>query len=377
MSPIPKTVPGPVARCWPILLLLPSLFATAAERPPIVSTRAASLASRTLRFRVSELPTNRIARDQILLPRAVIGTHPISVLRGRSGTWIRTNIDAREASDHAAVELLPGEQVILAEQESATGRTSPASVQRLGPGGATMPGVMLWRKPSGEVVQCELFLRPRRVPLPWDGTAQSFRGELVVGVDRSDGSSGALDTPTVVQLFASHAELDPGQVAISAAGTAGYQTVRVSCTRTEKDIQIDARSDFAPAGESYVLATEPLGLGTVIQQVLPAPVLMASILGGLAGGLLRLFRLRRWSAAKVATTLAQSLLSGLIAVCVVAAGLTFGAIQTGVAAGAAGGFALAALSGYSGTKLLDDWLARMPGRRAHGGKEGTESGGTG
>jgi hypothetical protein len=113
-----------------------------------------------------------------------------------------------------------------------------------------MPGVLIQtERASGstppEIIQGELFVRPRPMPLMWDTAQSCYAAKLVVGLDVTNQTrSMPLQTPITVQFFPSSSEIRPVSLVLTNTGAEGYREVDFYCRHRGEQARVTVRSDL-------------------------------------------------------------------------------------------------------------------------------------
>ncbi|HVR35809.1 MAG TPA: hypothetical protein VMS21_08155 [Methylomirabilota bacterium] len=148
-------------------------------------------------------------------------------------------------------------------------------------------------------------------------------------------------------------------------------TLRLSTTRgklePEGSMQIPAGSGMAAAslrssgsGTALVTASaDGLQATAEIRFIFPLAFIVATVIGGCAGGGGRFFRNPTRSRSKRARLIMEGCLVGAVAVAAVTAGMVIGGFPTPALGTELGAFVVAALSGYVGAPLLDRMVQRV------------------
>jgi hypothetical protein len=163
-----------------------------------------------LRYRVLGVDT---ATRRTISTNVVTGSEAMKV---RPATGTTTNAATRRPS---TIRILAPESVEATQPSVLSAAKAP------------MPSLILVPDASKDTdTIVELFVYAENVPLRWNTNLNAYACPLVVGVDVSDGQgSPALPTPLTFQLLAENCSLAPTRVTITNAGTAGSQTVTLTC----------------------------------------------------------------------------------------------------------------------------------------------------
>jgi hypothetical protein len=201
------------------------------------------------------------------------------------------------------------------------------------------------------------------VPTPWDNASNAYVTQLSVVFLTEDLDSGNALLPLTVEITGNNVKsIQPRKVELRKAGYDGSQDVLVMCDRYQPNVAVTAH--YLTTDTTRQLTLQRLTLWAMIQMIISAPMLFASLGGGLVGGLLRFFKGAKWKLPRILHYLAEGAVVGLVTVTMLLAGLldkrTVGMASSPQLVLA---FSLAAAAGSVGAHFLDAAISRLRGKK--------------
>jgi hypothetical protein len=201
-------------------------------------------------------------------------------------------------------------------------------------------------------------------PTPWDAASNAYVARLSVMFLSEDTSPNNPLLPLAVEFLGSNvSSIQPRKVELRQAGVGGSKEVLVVCDQYRPHVEVAAYYRMTNTTRELVL--QPLTASAMTQMIISRPMLFTALVGGLIGGLLRLFKACKWEPKRVLRYLAEGVAVGLVTVTMLLSGL----LHHQVAGMSAQpqlvlAFSLAATAGSVGAHFLDAAVARLRGKRA-------------
>ena len=224
----------------------------ASSAPGSVRVGPPSLIRTNVRYRVSSVDpaTRRLLSTNVATGAEVlsVGRRPVTATNGAS-------------------RQPPAIRVLAPQTPEAT------NVSVLSSSKAAMPAIILISDATKDTdTAVELFLYAESIPLRWNTNAKAYACPLVVGVDVSNGhGSMALPTPLTFQLLAQNCSVSPTRVTVTNTGTAGAQSVTLTCEDPRAEATVTAFYD--PSAPRKPLTVPCLReLGDIMIEAQPANI---------------------------------------------------------------------------------------------------------
>lgn len=182
------------------------------------------------------------------------------VVVNRGGTWEAASSAIERVGDTANLVVKPDRQYIVRAKVADVGRV-------LGQGKDYFPGLLIRTAPAAagavpKVLPGQLFLQPRRMPLPWDEERGGYATKLVVGLDLTNQAGSIPLNPAVtVQFFPTGSQVEPVRVVLTNTGAEGYREVELFCQRRDGTAAVTVRSDLGEV--HYADIRLDVGLGAL------------------------------------------------------------------------------------------------------------------
>jgi|GEM_PF-2481688 len=306
--------------------------------------------------------TGRAARVEVKLPRDLDRYH---VLEQRAqSTRVATNL-VSSSSNRFDAALAPGTTLMFMEKESRTDIATNASV-------VTKPLFSTFfvkstppehpGEPNRTATGTLTLLAD--MPTVWDVSSNAYVARLSVMFLSEDADAGNSLLPMAVEFRGNNVKsIEPRKVELQKAGVDGSEEVVVVCDQYLPQVEVTAYYQMTNTTRELVL--RPLTASAMTQMIISRPMLFASLVGGLIGGLLRLFKGPKWRAGRVVRYLAEGAAVGLVTVTMLLSGLLHGELA-GMAAQPqlVLAFSLAAAAGSVGAHFLDAAINRLRGKPA-------------
>jgi hypothetical protein len=201
------------------------------------------------------------------------------------------------------------------------------------------------------------------VPTPWDSASNAYVTRLSVMFLTEDAAPTNALLPLAVEFSGGNVKsIQPRKVELRKAGVDGSEEVLVTCDRYRPDVTITAY--YQTTNTTRVLTLQRLTPWGMTQMIISAPMLFAALVGGLIGGLLRLFKGGKWKPSRLVHYLIEGGVVGLVTVTMLLSGLLHNQIA-GMSASPqlVLAFSLAAAAGSVGAHFLDAAINRLRGRQ--------------
>lgn len=201
------------------------------------------------------------------------------------------------------------------------------------------------------------------VPTPWDSASNAYVTRLSVMFLTEDTAPNNALLPMAVEFSGGNVKsIQPRKVELRKAGVDGSEEVLVTCDRYRPDATITAY--YQTTNSTRELTLQRLTPWEMTQMIISAPMLFAALVGGLIGGLLRLFKGAKWKPSRILHYLAEGGVVGLVTVTMLLSGL----LHNQVAGMSASpqlvlAFSLAAAAGSVGAHFLDEAINRLRGKK--------------
>jgi hypothetical protein len=197
-------------------------------------------------------------------------------------------------------------------------------------------------------------------PILWNAASNAYVAYLTVVFSTEDPMQNSPLLPMAVALTGQNIQsIDPRHIELEKANMG--KDVVVICGQYQKDVQITAH--YLTATNTIPLKLQRLTTWSITQMIISKPMLFASLMGGLIGGLLRLFKGSKWGAKRIAHYLAEGVTVGLVTVTLLLAGLLQNQIaELSTQPQLVLAFALAAAAGSVGAHFLDKTVNHLRGK---------------
>lgn len=201
------------------------------------------------------------------------------------------------------------------------------------------------------------------VPTPWDSASNAYVTRLSVMFLTEDTAPSNALLPMAVEFSGGNVKgIQPRKIELLKAGVDGSEEVLVICDRYRPEVTITAYYQTTNTMRELIL--QRLTPWEMTQMIISAPMLFAALVGGLIGGLLRLFKGANWKPARILHYLAEGGVVGLVTVTMLLSGL----LHNQVAGMSASpqlvlAFSLAAAAGSVGAHFLDEAVNRLRGKK--------------
>jgi hypothetical protein len=251
----------------------------------------------------------------------------------------------------------------------------PVSIEFFPTGAAVQPTRVLIRRTGTSGYQ-EATLQCPRLDATAAVLARSDMGELVHPVEMVPRMGRLEIVPTVSRVFGfglGTTALTVERLAEDGSGLEVGEPLSIRLSTTQGKLEPESSLEI-PAGAGAVTAgLRSSGLGTAlvtasagglqatteIRYIFPVAYILATVIGGCAGGGGRSLRNQTRSRSKRLRLVTEGCLVGTVAVAAVTAGMVIGGFPTPALGTELGAFVVAALSGYVGAPLLDRLVQRV------------------
>lgn len=199
------------------------------------------------------------------------------------------------------------------------------------------------------------------VPAPWVPESNAYVSRLSVMLTAAEGESLDDLLPMTVQFVGTNVtRIEPRRVELSRADAGIGPDVWVVCNEYNENVAVTAH--YQTAQTTRPLTLQKLSAWRLTQMILPPPMLFAAVVGGLMGGLLRLFKSDGWNGRRTARFLGEGVVVGIVTVAMLLAGLLHQQLA-GLATSpkVVLAFSLAAAAGSVGAHFLDQTIRRLRG----------------
>ncbi len=304
----------------------------------------------------------RAASVEVKLPQDLRRYHVVEQ-RGQTA-HLATNLTVI-ATNHFRATLAPDSTLMFMEKEppASVKANAPVDTRRL------FATYMLKSTPSARPGE------PHRtasgtltmladVPTPWDSASNAYVTRLSVMFLTEDTTPANALLPMGVEFSGGNVKsIQPRKVELLKAGVDGGEEVLVICDRYRPDVAITAY--YQTTNTTRELTLQRVTPWEMTQMIISAPLLFAALVGGMLGGLLRLFKGAKWRPSRILHYLAEGGAVGLVTVTMLLAGL----LHNQVAGMSASpqltlAFSLAAAAGSVGAHFLDGVVNRLRGKLA-------------
>jgi hypothetical protein len=339
---------------------------------PLLTTGVGLDAATVDRARIGTLParieaapqpmvsaTGLLRGDRLLVPALTNLAPETFDVRIREGAALVTVTDAMttfQGRTHLSVptNAVATNAVLFVTPKSAVTDRFRLSTNRMFlPGQVILPLPESQRRPGEEVVSGQLYIEAERF-MGWQPDEHAYATTLWVGLASTNSPALARRLlPLTVRFASDILKWDTNEVVVSSPGTGGEQPLNIRADRYRPAASLTARSDLGQ--HTIDIPFDRLGLLGWVRLLFPIPVLFAVLAGGVAGGLLRSFHPARKHRSEWYWLLVEGLLAGVVLVALASSGLAVlpHPVAPGLAGSVLGAFALAALGGYYGTRLID------------------------
>jgi len=309
---------------------------------------------------ITRMPVNSAGRAAIVevkLPQDLTRYH---ILEQRAQTThVATNFTAASQNQFRAA-LSPGSTLIFMEKESpaAVASNAPPTTKPLfatffvKSGPPKRPG-----EPNQTVSGTLTMLAD--MPTPWDTLSNAYIVRLSVMFLTEDADPYNSLLPMVVEFSGNNVKsILPRKVELQKAGVDGSEDVVVRCDQYQPHVEVTAYYQMTNTTRELVL--QPLTAVAITQMIISLPMLFAALVGGLIGGLLRLFKRSKWQLKQILRYLTEGAAVGLVTVTMMLAGLLHSEVSVlSAQPQLVLAFALAAAAGSVGAHFLDGIVDRL------------------
>ncbi len=197
-------------------------------------------------------------------------------------------------------------------------------------------------------------------PIPWIAGSNAYVAHLTVIFSSADSAPNNSLLPLSVALTGHNVQsIEPRSLELEKANEG--KDVLVACDQYQTDVQVTAH--YLTATNTVPLQLQKLTLPVMTQMIISKPMLFAALVGGLIGGLLRLFKGSKWGIKRILHFLAEGLTVGLVTVALLLAGFLHGQIaELSAQPQLVLAFALAAAAGSVGAHFLDQAVNHLRGK---------------
>ena len=311
--------------------------------------------------RAPVVAAGRPAKVEVKLPQDLSRYH---VLEQRAQvTHVATNL-AVAATDQFHSDLAPGSTLMFME------KTPPAAITPNTPR-ATKPLFATYfvkalppERPGGPNRTASGTLTMLAdVPTTWDVSSNEYVARLSVMFLSDDLAPNNSLLPMAVEFRGNNVKsIEPRKIELRKAGVDGSEEIVVVCDQYRPHVEVTAYYQMTNTTRELVL--QPLTASAMAQMIISRPMLFAALVGGVIGGLLRLFKASKWQPKRILHYLAEGVAVGLVTVTMLLSGL----LHNQVAGMSAQpqlvlAFSLAAAAGSVGAHFLDSTINRLRGNR--------------
>lgn len=311
--------------------------------------RGGSRSLTTARFEGLAIATNASRRaDHVVVPFNVARAREFEV-RAVQGTGTVAAAAAIETTRDATNLLLrPNTPYFVRERSAPTGPLA-VSTNR-----AYLPDQGVVADAAGRVAKFKLYVESESDSMRWAPDRNAFATRLVVGVESPDNPEVvARALPQTLLFTRASLNLATNQVALEKATPDGARHVEIWSPLPRRSASLRVLASFGASDVVLSLRWPPVS--EILALILPLPLLVFAVVGGLLGAALSPVVRRgekRW------LRLCQGTVVALVVVAGASVGVVFiPGISPGVAEKAAGALVLGFLGGYAGLKLVDARLA--------------------
>lgn len=296
-----------------------SLHAQTTNRAALIRAATSRMVGATAPTVTRPLTNNgRDASVEVKLPQDLRRYH---VLEQRSQTTrVATNLTAISTNKIRAT-LAPGGTLMFMEKDA------PVSVKANAPT-STKPLFATYMVKSTQPTRPG---EPNRtasgtltvladVPTPWESARNAYVSRLSVMFLTEDTAVPNALLPMAVEFSGGNVKsIQPRKIGLLKAGVDGSEEVIVTCDRYRPDVTITAY--YQTTNTTRELTLQRLTPWEMTQMIISAPMLFAALVGGLIGGLLRLFKASKWKPSRILHYLAEGGVAGLVTVTMLLSGL--------------------------------------------------------
>ena len=285
--------------------------------------------------------TGRIRNDKVLVPiQSKVDPRRIQVAV-RDGEQVRittNNVERTATETNLALEL--GKLSFVKYADS--------SGQDLSTNKVYLDGVAILPLSATRVIKARMFMLLGRNSMYWEPECSLYTNTLLIGIETTEPDIRQHLKTQKVDLALADVQLGSPFVEINVGQGEATRTVGMWSRDYRDNPALTAFSEFGEARISFPM--ERFGVGKMIGLIMPGHLLVAAVIGGAIGGLLRAaqkkFKRLPW-------LVCEGILVGIVVVAALSAGFQLGNVGSNMVAKAVGVFAVAALAGFVGAVLLD------------------------